>query len=116
MKFFFTMERRGEDYFVCRVCHEWTENEDDMVLHISRNHDVEAVKDGISTTFIKLLKQVDRTYSDIELCLESLVDNQALIKIRNRLLVPSMERILRVIEEEQEKIIHVVATELDYSV
>ena len=63
-----------------------------------------------------LLKQVDRTYFDIELCLESLVDNQALIKIRNRFLSQSMDKILRVIEEEKEKVVQCIATELDYSV
>ena len=110
------MERRGENYFVCRLCQYWTEDEDDMVYHISTRHDVSRVKDGISDLFARFPPRIDSIYDGIELCIQKLTDTNTLTEIRNRLLSQSMDKILRVIEKEQEKSIHVVAAELDYSV
>ena len=110
------MERRGDNYFVCRLCEYWTEDEDDMVYHISTRHDVSRVKDGISDVFARFPPRIDSIYDGIELCIQKLTDTNTLPEIHNRLLVPSMERILRVIEEEQEKIIRFVDAELNHSV
>ena len=108
--------KEGEEYYVCRICRHRTETEDDMVHHcISIHHDVSRAEDEISAAFLHLQKRVEDTYFDIELLIESLVDNQALVTIRNRLLKSSMDRLLRVIEQENETIEQFLDTELEPS-
>ena len=66
------MEKRsckeGEYYFVCRLCKYWTDDEDEMVHHISTCRDVSKVKDGISDAFARFPKRIDSIYDGIELC------------------------------------------------
>ena len=107
--------KEGEEYYVCRICNAWIETEDNMVNHITTHHNVTNVKDEISVAFLQFQRHLDSLYQDIELCIESLTDNRTLIKIRNRLLKSSMERLLRVVEEENETIEQFIDTELDPS-
>ena len=107
--------KEGEEYYVCRICNAWIETEDNKANHITTHHNVSRVKDEISAAFLHLQKRLDDTYFDIELCIESLVGNQALLKIRDRLLKSSMDRLLRVIIHESEVIEQFIDAELDPS-
>ena len=107
--------KEGEEYYVCRICNAWIETEDNMANHITSHHNVTNAKDEISIAFLQFQRHLDSLYHDIELCIESLVDNQALIRIRNRLLKSSMDRLLSVVIHESEVIEQFIDTELDPS-
>ena len=107
--------KEGEEYYVCRICNAWTETEDNMANHITSHHNVTNAKDEISIAFLQFQRQLDSLYHNIELCIESLTDNRTLIRIRDRLLKSSMDRLYRVIIHESDAIEQFIDTELDPS-
>ena len=95
------MLKAGEEYFTCRLCNEWTENEDEMRRHIALFHSAKGTIKDIYSAFGRFPKRISDIYEEIETCFEHLFGKECVTSgTYQRLFIGSMARIQRVVDEE----------------